>query len=109
VRPKLFKYRMDAQQSKTGQYEFSSIELNNDHNLYVDYNMGMRVNLVDRGIYSLEPVESNTENYSKRLAELRYTLLSEKDKFILSEKDSNAFFADMQTTDDDKLYNNTAE
>ena len=63
---------MDAQQSKTGQYEFSSIELNNEHNLFVDYNMGMRVNLVDRGIYSLEPVEhqdasKNTENYNKRL------------------------------------------
>jgi hypothetical protein len=38
-----------------GQYEFSSIELNAEHQIYVDYNMGMRVNLVDRSIYNLEP------------------------------------------------------
>lgn len=44
---------MDSKQM--GQYEFSSIELNAEHQIYVDYNMGMRVNLVDRSIYNLEP------------------------------------------------------
>jgi hypothetical protein len=60
---------MDGQQQRTGQYEFSSIEMNTDHRLYVDYNMGMRINLVDRGIYSLEPTETNVnaECYEKRL------------------------------------------
>jgi len=43
--------------------------MNTDHRLYVDYNMGMRINLVDRGIYSLDPTETNTvsEGYEKRL------------------------------------------
>jgi hypothetical protein len=43
--------------------------MNTDHRLYVDYNMGMRINLVDRGIYSLEPTETqvNAECYEKRL------------------------------------------
>jgi len=51
--------------------------------------MGMRVNLVDRAIYNLEPdTESTQEQYLKKLNDLQSTLLSEKDKFILSEKDS---------------------
>ena len=52
--------------------------------------MGMRVNLVDRAIYNLEPdtEASSSENYLKKLNDLQQTLLSEKDKFILSEKDS---------------------
>jgi hypothetical protein len=44
---------MDTKQMS--QYEYSSIELKSDHCIYVDYNMGMRVNLVDRSIYNLEP------------------------------------------------------
>ena len=94
MRPKLFKYRMEAQQASVGNYEFSSIELNSEHHLFVDYNMGMRVNLVDRGIYNLEPEENTSEckSHIDRLQELRSTLLSEKDKFILSDKNSTAFF-----------------
>ena len=60
--------------------------------------MGMRVNLVDRSIYNLEPDTGHdphrgVEHYQKRLAELRHSMLSEKDKFILSEKDTYAMLA----------------
>ena len=96
VRPKLFKYRMGGQNQKTGAYEFSSIELNNVPNLYVDYNMGMRINLVDRGIYSLESSDTNAS-----LQDLRQTLLGKRDEFILSDKDSTAFMQHMDQINDE--------
>ena len=49
IRPKLFKYRLNAE--KTAKYEFTTVELNQKHEILVDYNMGMRVDLVDRGVY----------------------------------------------------------
>ncbi len=50
VRPKLFKYRLDTQ-NRTSKYDFTSVELNQEHNILVDYNMGVRVDLIDRAVY----------------------------------------------------------
>jgi len=50
VRPKLFKYRLDTQ-NRTSKYEFTTVELNQAHEILVDYNMGVRVDLIDRGVY----------------------------------------------------------
>lgn len=54
MRPKLFRYRLDGQRQYHA-YEFSSVEMNRDHFINVDYNMGMRVDLVDRDVYQLDP------------------------------------------------------
>ena len=50
MRPKLFKYRLDTQ-NRTSKYEFTTVELNQEHSILVDYNMGMRVDLIDRAVY----------------------------------------------------------
>lgn len=54
AKPKLFKYRLDTF-DQTAKYEFSTIELNQDHQILVDYNMGIRVDLVDKEIYQVNP------------------------------------------------------
>ena len=53
VKPKLFKYRLDPDNSAAA-YEFSSIELNAEDQckLLVDYNMGARIDLIDRQVYA---------------------------------------------------------
>lgn len=53
IKPKLFRYRMDSK--KSYQYELSSLEINQEHLINVDYNMGMGVDFVDRDIYKLNP------------------------------------------------------
>lgn len=58
AKPKLFKYRLDTFE-QTSKYEYSTIELNQDHQILVDYNMGVRVDLVDKEIYQVNP------NYQK--------------------------------------------
>ena len=93
IRPKLFKYRLDAE--KTSNYEFTPVELNQKHEILVDYNMGIRVDLIDRGVY--ESVSSNWRTNTKeskenqqKLAEdkLRSTAeFDERDRYLLSEKD----------------------
>ena len=79
VRPKLFKYRLDDVQSRTSRYEFSTVELNQEHNILVDYNMGVRVDLIDRDVYSSR-LGPNAD---------RHSLFSERDKFLLSERDNS--------------------
>ena len=54
VDPKLFNYRLNTDKAAEN-YEFSCIELNQDHQIYTDYNMGMRVELVDTQVYSADP------------------------------------------------------
>lgn len=49
IRPKLFKYRLDTK--NTTKYEFSTVELNQEHQILVDYNMGVRVDLIDKSVY----------------------------------------------------------
>ena len=100
MKPKLFKYRLDTT-NKTSKYEFSSIELHQDLPIFTDYNMGVRVDLVDRDIYAVNPSYqkaallasgqqniTNDEVNQKLVEELRQTLLTEKDKFLLSDRDS---------------------
>ena len=50
VEPKLFEYRLNTDNAASN-YEFSCIEMNQPHNIYVDYNMGMRIDLVDKDKY----------------------------------------------------------
>ena len=58
--------------------------------------MGMRINLVDRGIYSLETTDTNSS-----LQDLRQTLLGKRDEFILSDKDSTAFMQHLDQINDE--------
>lgn len=53
VKPKLFHYRID--QKKAALYEYSSVEINQEHHINVDFDLGMPLDLIDRDIYSLEP------------------------------------------------------
>lgn len=92
VGPKLFKYRLDTL-NLASQYEFSTIELNQEHPILVDINMGMRINLVDREIYAINPTNAHSqkpvaEGNIKLAEELRRTCLSERDRFLLSDKDT---------------------
>jgi hypothetical protein len=76
------------------------VELHADHQILVDYNMGVRVNLVDREIFQVNPsmqkayltgTSASTTDDSvslKQLEELKQSLLNEKDKFILSDKET---------------------
>lgn len=101
IKPKLFKYRLDTK--KAYQYELSSVELNADHAIHVDYNMGVAFDFVDRDAYLLKPTPYEGPVKSERwpvddkasssvkqdeLDQLRQTLLTEKDKFLLSEKNT---------------------
>lgn len=52
VEPKLFKYRLNTDNAAS-KYEYSSIELHEPHQIYVDYNMGMRIDLVDKDKYQV--------------------------------------------------------
>lgn len=82
VRPKLFKYRLDTQ-NHTSKYEFTTVELNQQQEILVDYNMGVRVDLIDRAVYgTLGQAGSKAEQEAAREE------LSERDKFLLSDKDT---------------------
>jgi hypothetical protein len=48
---------------KAYQYELSSIEINQEHLINVDYNMGMKLDIVDRDIYLPKPVEYTGPKY----------------------------------------------
>jgi len=50
----LFTYRLNTDNAAS-KYEFSCIELNQQHQIYVDYNMGMRIDLVDKEKYQVNP------------------------------------------------------
>ena len=54
VEPKLFTYRLNTDQAAS-KYEYSCVELHQPHQIYVDYNMGMRVDLVDKEKYQVNP------------------------------------------------------
>ena len=96
--------------NSASKYEFSSIELYDNHIIPVDYNMGIRVDLVDKEVYSLNPANSRLNNLAstkkqaaegkygsktnegdevtdKMLNELKERLVSVRDKFLLSEKE----------------------
>ena len=49
IKPKLFRYKIDTK--KSYQYELSSVELNQENLINVDYNMGMQIDLIDRDVY----------------------------------------------------------
>lgn len=42
---------------KSYQYEMSSIEINQEHLINVDYNMGLKLDIVDRDIFVPRPQE----------------------------------------------------
>ena len=50
VEPKLFTYRLNTD-SSASKYDYSSIEVNQANNILVDYDMGMRIDLVDKEKY----------------------------------------------------------
>jgi hypothetical protein len=88
VKAKLFRYRIDYK--KPAQYELSSVELNQDFQINVDFDMGMPLDLIDREIYqpdvpTFKPSDRGAEELKKRLDELKLLHLDEKDRFLLSE------------------------
>ena len=89
VKPKLFRY-VDTDPNSTEntlfKYEYSSIEMIQEQSgqttqIYTDYNLGMRTNLVDRDIYKFP------QNAEVSADELKQKM-SEKLKFVLSDKDT---------------------
>ena len=52
VEPKLFTYRLNTN-SIASKYEYTCLEVNQPHPIYVDYNMGMRIDLVDKEKYQV--------------------------------------------------------
>jgi hypothetical protein len=101
VEPKFFNYRVNTDNAAS-KYEFSSIEMYSDHQINVDYNLGMRIDLVNKEIYSVNPQKrrcqalasdnGNNNNPAaqemneKQLQDLKNQLQTVRDKFILSDK-----------------------
>ena len=56
VEPKFFNYRLNTDNAAS-KYQYSSIELYSDFNIPVDYNMGMRIDLVNKEIYQVNPMK----------------------------------------------------
>lgn len=54
VEPKLFSYRLNTDNAAS-KYEYSCMELHQPHQILVDYNMGMRIDLVDKEKYQVNP------------------------------------------------------
>ena len=52
MEPKLFNYRLDTDES-VSRYQFTTVELNQEHPILTDYNIGMRLDLVDREVYGV--------------------------------------------------------
>eukprot|EP00347_Sterkiella_histriomuscorum_P006902 403350993 len=117
IKPKLYKYKMDS--TRSYKYEMSSVELNHEHIINTDWDMGMKVDLIDRDIYlpfpkpfggpgssnknftgnqayggsssALKQEQDLTQNIQKELQELdllKQTCLDEKDKFLLSDRNT---------------------
>jgi hypothetical protein len=86
VRPKLFKYRLDTE-DRTSKYELTTVEFNQDHSILVDYNMGVRVDLIDRAVYG-----SFTAEQALKIGEDPNQGFSERDKFLLSDRDTIPIF-----------------
>ena len=59
VKPKLFSYKIDYK--KAAEYEYSSVEINQEQPINVDYDMGMAIDLIDRDIYNFEPFISKAD------------------------------------------------
>ena len=78
VMPKLFKYRLDTE-NLASKYQFSSIEMDQEYRILVDYNMSARIDLIDRQVYAYPEGES-----ARKAAED----LNERDKFLLSDKNT---------------------
>ena len=78
---------MDSDPNSTGnnqfKYEFSSIEMiqeqHQTNQIYIDYNLGLSTNLVDRDVYKLSGDTDAADLKAK---------MSEKLKFVLSDKDA---------------------
>jgi hypothetical protein len=79
VRAKLFNYRIDHK--KYAAYEVSTVELAQEQSLNIDFDMGMPLDLIDRDIYTADGI-------TEQLESLKLKYLDEKDKFILSDKDT---------------------
>lgn len=65
----------------------TTVEFNQEHSILVDYNMGVRVDLIDRAVYG-----SFTAEQALKMGEDLNSGLSERDKFLLSEKDTIPIF-----------------
>lgn len=83
MRPKLYQYRVDFK--KAAEYELSSVEMNQEQLINVDFDMGMPLNLIDRDIYHPDSDPTvPTKDLQARLEKLKLSLLDEKDRFLLS-------------------------
>lgn len=93
MKPKLFKYRLNNE-NLAQKYEFATTELNQEHTILTDYNMGMRIDLIDREVWSLQPQSAfyKPERSNKDVAEMLWRQeLNEKDRFVISDKETLPF------------------
>ena len=91
MKPKLFTYKIDYK--KAAEYEFSSVEINQEQPINVDYDMGMAIDLIDRDIYNFEPFVTKGETMSaaemhEKMEKLKLELFDERDLYILSDSNS---------------------
>ena len=94
VKAKLFTFKVDHK--KATEYELSQVEVNQEQILNVDYDMGMGLDLIDRGIYSLDPemppgklqTAQEVQSLKAKIEELRLSLLDDRDQFLVSESNT---------------------
>lgn len=94
VKAKLFTLKLDHK--KATEYELSQVEVNQEQILNVDYDMGLGLDLIDRGIYSLDPemppgklqTAQEVQALKAKIEELRLSLLDDRDQFLVSESNT---------------------
>ena len=85
IKAKLFTFKID--QKKGAEYELSQVEVNQEQILNVDYDMGMGLDLIDRGIYQVDPeidpskiqIPADVQALKDKIEELRLSLLDDRD------------------------------
>ena len=95
VKAKLFTFKLDHK--KAAEYELSQVEVNQEQILNVDYDMGMSLDLIDRGIYQVDPdlqmgklqTAAEMQALKEKVEQLKLSLLDDRDQFLLS--DSNTW------------------
>ena len=90
MQAKLFHYKIDYK--KPAEYELSSVELNQDLLINVDFDMGMPLDLINREIYQpdvpiprRETNEREKQELREQLEKLKLAHFDERDRFTLSD------------------------
>jgi Paf1 len=89
VKPKLFQHKIEYK--KAALYEHSSIEFSQEQPIYVDYDMGMTLDLIARDQYMFTPktnIRPDMATLQASLEEMRLSLLDERDRYILQDGNS---------------------